>query len=55
MDVALGELLSSASSLVMCESPGTVEGLGRRWREDLCATAWRLVLAHHRRERELDQ
>ncbi|MEU5852508.1 hypothetical protein [Saccharopolyspora shandongensis] len=51
MDQALGELLSSASH-PMCESPGTVEGLGRRWREELCATAWRLVLAHHRRERE---
>lgn len=51
IDQALGELLSSAS-YPMCESPGTVEGLGRRWREELCATAWRLVLAHHRRERE---
>lgn len=48
-DQALGELLAHMSS--MCEAPGAVEGLGRRWREDLCATAWRLVLAYHRRDR----
>lgn len=49
IDQALGALLST-STYPMCESPGAQEGFGRRWREDLCATAWRLVLAHEQRD-----
>lgn len=43
-DWVLGELVSTGTHL-LCESPGALEGLGRRWREDLCATAWRIQLA----------
>ncbi len=46
-DRALGSLLSR-TSMSMCESPGAAEGFGRRWREDLCNTAWRLVFADNR-------
>lgn len=53
VDHALGELLAqSPNSGVHCESPEAVSGFGRRWREDLCATAWRLALAHHRRREQ---
>lgn len=52
VDQALGELLAqSPGSYVHCESPEAVAGIGRRWREDFCATAWRLTLAHQRRAR----
>lgn len=51
VDQALGQLLSTGLSATMCEAAGAVAAFGRRWREDLCATAWRLVLAHRQRER----
>lgn len=52
VDQALGQLLSTGlAAQPKCESAGAVAAFGRRWREDLCATAWRLVLAHRQRER----
>lgn len=51
VDQALGQLLSTGwAAQPKCESVGAVAAFGRRWREDVCATAWRLVLAHRQRE-----
>lgn len=50
VDRTLGNLLvDPMSPPTEDDSPAVAEAFGRRWREDVCATAWKLILADRQR------